>query len=638
MRLVSLVLAAFALSSAPAVADVKAPPTAIVATTAPGSTLTAADSAPESGEDQLVVTLRGAEATGGRFDDSAVDRVPLWPNESVLADHTQFSADLETARLVVGGAVEADVAAVEQVYGAGKVLRMTTVAGAGYAGHHAGQVRFFAGEISLTLDEWSASRGLRFYDAAGALLYTSGDDSDARSVSVLRREVARTPLRFGATLTTYDDPLPLAPLHRAEELCLTASSGRGEARAETSDAACQDTPLGSEPLRLGGIRGCGAVPTTLTGFVPAATREVAVVLGSGAKVRYGTRATPFGRAERIVTAVLPRGEAIRTVTARDAAGRALVRGNVGAAPPDRRCTTPAREWGFLADPPAPRLGVPPGAQIAAGGPDGPRLLVREVGDQVCAGVDALALDGSDCADPPLNSRFAVLDTSRTSAGGTVLAGLFAAKVTALSVLLADGSRVALPATESAGYTGRFHSALHFAFAVLAPGATPVGADLLDAAGRPIGHAEPDDCACDTPLRFRTVLSRAGFRISQHGHGEEACIALAAGARRPQHCQEYAAGTAAADAIVTCAPRRTVVFGVTPHHLRRVELELASGGRAPAALRRRAGVSTFLAVLPADAVVERVRLVGVRDAAGQSTVPMALYGAKRQCGYGFRGSL
>jgi len=442
-------------------------------------------------------------------------------------------------------------------------------------------------------------------------------------------------MRFSASLDTHDDPLPLDLMHRSEELCLTVRTGAGEQQAHALYAACQDTPAGSQALRLGGLRGCGAQPTTLAGFVPADTRDVEIVLGSGRHERYGTRATPFGRPERVVTVILPSREAIRTVTARDAAGHVLVRGNVGAAPPDRHCTTGARVWGFLSDPPAVRLGIPPGTEVAESDSGGPRLLVREVGDQVCVGVDALALDGSDCEEPPFNSRFAELLTTRYPDGRTAVAGVFAAKTASLNIRLADGTPVPLPVSEPAGYTGRWHSALRFAFTVLPPGSPPAGGDLLDAAGHRIGTAEADHCACTAARRFDTVMARAGVRLTASGHGDDACIALTERSRQPTDCQEFTDNGAAADAVVTCAPRRTVVFGITPHGSRRVELRLDSGQRILAPVRRYGGDHLFLTVLPASTAVRRVRFLGVR---GKSTVAMPLYGAARQCGYGFRGWL
>jgi hypothetical protein len=627
MLLASLALTTAALLSAPATA----PPTAVVATTAQGSTLAAADTKPEAGLDQLVLTLRGTdpEAT-----ESQTGRVPLWPDESVTVDHTDFSDDGLTAQVVVGGAVEADVATVELDYG-DKVLRMSTVPGTGYTGRHAGEVRFFAGEIDLTLQEWAKNREQRVFDASGALLHAEGRNGTSRSVALLRRTVARTPIRFSATLEHYDDPLPLDLTHRTQELCLTVKTDTGELEARALAAACQDTPAGSQALRLGGLRGCGAEPTTLTGFVPAETRDVEVVLGSGRRERYGTRTTPFGLPERVLTAILPAREAIRTVTARDAAGRVLVRGNVGAAPPDRHCTTSGRSWGFLSDPPPVQLGLPAGTEVAESDAGGPRLLVREAADQVCVGVDALALDGSDCEEPPLSSRFAELLTKRYPDGRTAVGGVFAAKVSALSIRLADGTRVPVPVSESAGYTGHFHTALRFAFAVLAPGSPPVDGDVLDAAGHRIGTAEVDHCTCTKVRRFHTVMSRAGFRLTASGRGDDACISLAAGPRQPTYCQEYANDGAAADAIVTCTPRRTVVFGITPHGSRGVELRLDSGGDSSTPVRRYSGSGVFLAVFPPGVAVRRVRFLGVR---GPSTVAMPLYGAARQCGYGFRGWL
>src|SRR4051794_23973808 len=100
MLLAPILASAAALLSPP----VTAPATAVAATTAQGSTLTAADTAPDSGEDRLVITLRGTDSTDQTFSPSQVDRVPLWPNESVFVDNTAFSKDLTSAEVTVGGA------------------------------------------------------------------------------------------------------------------------------------------------------------------------------------------------------------------------------------------------------------------------------------------------------------------------------------------------------------------------------------------------------------------------------------------------------------------------------------------------------------------------------------------------------
>ncbi len=646
-RVLPLAIAA-ALLFAPALARADgfaAPASALVATTAQGTALAAADTT-EDGVEELGLTLRGTDPSGD-FTQTEANDVPLWPDEMVLDTEQVFHED-GPVRMVVGGAVAAQVASVQMRFAGGAVLRMSTVAGDGYHGRHAGQVRFFAGEIALSPDAAGDPVTTTAFDAAGAVLSVSGEDSTSRHVRLLRRRVAGTLVRFGAILTSERAPLPLAPEHRGDELCMTVTIGSGLTSSSNDRAACQENPVGLQALRLGGERGCGRLPSTLTGFVPGASREVVAVLGSGRRVHFATRATPFGRAQRVVAAMLGRGEAIRRVLALDGAGHVLARGDVGVAPPDRRCGAPANDWSFESEPPPTHFGVPASTQVAAADPAGPRLLIRERGDQVCLGIDAIALDGSDCEDPPVNSRHSGLFVKHYPGGTTAVAGVFAAQVVSVDLALQGGSRITLPATVSASYTGRYGSALHFAFAVLGPGQSPIVGSLLDALGRPIGKALAELCACherQSPLR--TVLSagrgarrvRVGADVSLH----DACIGFSAGRRPPPECTEFTVGDATVDALVSCARRDTVVYGMTQHAVARVEVELASGRRVDARLARfpaslHASGRAFLAVLGAGASVTGVRFAGVRNSDRVDTVLTPLRPASRQCGYTFRDSL
>src|SRR5262249_49615561 len=162
----------------------------------------------------------------------------------------------------------------------------------------------------------------------------------------------------------------------------------------------------------------------------------------------------------------------------------------------------------------------------------------ETGDLVCADLDGLADDSSDCAEPPLDSRFGGLLTKRLPDGRTAVGGMFAAKVTGGRVTLPDHSQVVIPGTASATYSARIHDALRLAFAVL--GQLPTGGDLLDANARRIGNADPDDCTCPKPRPLHTVFRGPhGVRLVGHGRFDNACIALA-----PQtDCEEYAGGEA-----------------------------------------------------------------------------------------------
>ena len=611
MRLV-LLLAVFLVIASPAAA---AP--AVVATTAHGDSLLAADSGPDVlGQDQLTMTLRGPGSDASEFGDT-----PLWPDESVLVERPQYDLDNESVLLMTGGAVSAEVATVELRHGT-QTLRMDTVAGPAYAGRHAGEVRFFAGEIALSFDEYAADRAARLFDAAGALLYQSGVDEGERSVPVLRRGA----LRIGATLHSYDNSLPLDPTHQSAQLCMTARAGA----TDNLDAGCQDEPAGPEPLRLGGVRGCAAQPTTLAGFVPAATARVQALLGSGRRVAYASRATPFGRPERIVAAILPRREAIRSVTALDAAGHVLARGRVGVAPPDRTCERDARNWNFLAEAPPTHYGVPADAQVAAG--DGTtRLLVREAGDLVCAGLDGLADDSTDCGTPRLDSRFTDLLRRRLPDGRTAVGGVFAARVTGVRLTLPDHSQVTIPATPSATYSGRFHDALHFAFAVV--GQPPVRSELLDTAGRRIGGESRPLHVPGAPPPAHGAPPRGLSPRRAHQRERRVHRARPADGVRRVHGR----GSRRRDRVVRAAPDGRLRRRAPPRPPRRA-LQLGGRRHLDAPLRAFAGNRIFLAVLPPRTSVTGIRFVGAQNALHETTVTTPLYSARRQCGYSFRDSL
>src|SRR3954452_6053828 len=238
-RLLSLAAAAFALCATPAAADTAAPPGAVVASSA-HRTLTAADDGTAVGVDQMVVTLRGTDLSNGRYTVSDHGNVPLWPDDRVSVEHSVFTEDDRTVLQVEAGAVEADVATVEVTYGK-KVLRMPTTPGPGYHGQHAGQVRFYAGEIALTLDEAGDPNGTRLLDASGALVSQSGVGDGQDSAMLLRGHQGGMPIEIGARLDAYDAPLPLDPAHVDHDLCLTVYQGSGEERtAGNTEAACQD--------------------------------------------------------------------------------------------------------------------------------------------------------------------------------------------------------------------------------------------------------------------------------------------------------------------------------------------------------------------------------------------------------------
>jgi hypothetical protein len=656
MKLVPLALAAillFLLAPPANAQDVEAPPNAVVATTPQGATLAAADLRDRYG-DYLVLTLRAIDpgSDPDSFAETSSEFVPLWPDESVVVSENTFRDD-GTERIVVGGAVSADVAAVEQRFDDGTVLRMATVPGDGYAGRYAGRVRFFAGERLLSGDDESDDLGqLRMLDASGTVVGVAGEaERNEHNVRLERKRVHGRLIRIRGTLSDERAPLPLAPENLRQTLCLSTRIGAGEL-AEDSDTVCQEDKPDLHALRLGGVRGCGAMPSTLEGFVPAATRELVVVLGSGRVVRYSARTTPFGRPERVVAAVLPRGEAIRRVWALDAAGRRLAQGDAGVAPPDRGCTAETYDtpiWSFYSTVAPAQFGQPPGTEVAAEDPAGSRLLVRDRGEQLCWGVDRLALDGRDCQDPPVNSHGEYL-LAQPSAGGLVVSGIVAARVATFDVALAGGGRIAVPLTDGPGYTGRYRGTLRFALFTLAADAQVSDIAFLDAAGQQVGTGVVECPACeddDAEPRPVMVLAagagearvRVGASATVAGPLDlNACLAFATAGETLDECTLLESGDGTVGALVSCSPRRTIVYGMTHHAVRRVEIELASGRRVAARLAafpRRLHVPgrAFLAVLPRDASVTAVRFAGFKN-----TISMPLRPARRQCGYTFEADL
>ena len=400
-----------------------------------------------------------------------------------------------------------------------------------------------------------------------------------------------------------------------------------------------------ETMSLGGRRGCGPVPTTLAGFVPAGTQSLDLRLGSGRTVSLATRATAFGRPGRTVAAVLPRGEAVRSATARDAGGRTLARGESLVAPPDRTCPPDYgySDWRFYGDAPVPRPGMPPGTELAAALPDGgPRLLVRDSGEALCLGFDQLDLDGGDCSPPPFSAGSSLFVDPRR---GTVT-GIYAARVAALDLRFRGGGGVRVPALDGVGYTGRYRGAVHFVLTPLPPGKTIIGATLLDAAGRDLGETFVEGPQNDSkligppktilaagtgPARVRVVAGAVRPAFSQRKYS---CIGLELGSERGD-CGD---GSPSVDddfvtARVPCDRRRTVVFGTTRREVSRVDILLAGGRRVRAQLTPfprglGGGGKVYLAVLGRRDAVTGVRFVGRPS----RSVTLPGHAPDRQCGY------
>jgi hypothetical protein len=456
----------------------------------------------------------------------------------------------------------------------------------------------------------------------------------------MRRSAGGAAIRMTATVISRLSPLPGAPEHRSEELCLR--TGVNEA-AKGWDVACQDP---EEPMTLGGWRGCGHVPSTLAGFLPASASTLTVRLGTGRSLRLPTLAAPFGRTGRIVTEVLPRGESVRSAAALDAAGLRLAGVDVELAPPDRRCdedlkTDDLSGWEVSSDPPDPRPGLPPGSEVA-GTAAGRQLLVRDSEENICIGIDRLDLDGSDCSRPPTNSHFDYLlvDNDRG-----VLAGIFAAPVSFVDLQFRGGGTARIPASPGAAYTGRYKDALRFAFAPLPAGKTIVGVVLRDPTGHTIGTALPETPDDEDTLIHpaRTVLSDGGARVVVSAVKSDlssrlfACVGLELGGEQSDCDDAFDFGVNTVTAVVPCQSPRTILFGIARPNVSRVDVRLADGRtvhprmtRFPAGLGSRARV--FLAVLPRRAEATRVHFSRRHEQGRSDTLALPTRAPARQCGY------
>jgi hypothetical protein len=223
-------------------------------------------------------------------------------------------------------------------------------------------------------------------------------------------------------------------------------------------------------------------------------------------------------------------------------------------------------------------------------------------------------------------------------------------VTTLDVQLAGAGRITVPVTDGPGYTGRYRGTLHFALFTLAADAQVTDIAFLDAAGQRVGTGAIECGLCpedDPDPRPVTLLAagtgkarvRVGASVRDPElHHPDACIAFATAGEPMDECTQFRFGDGIVGTLVSCVPRRTVIYGMTHHSVRRVEIVLASGRKVakrltafPRRLHTRGGA--FLAVLPRDAAVTAVRFAGLKG-----SIAMPLRPARRQCGYTFESEL
>ncbi len=588
----------------------------------PGATLAVADV-----DDAIDLTLDAPDA-GERAADSENGGPPLWPDQAIVV-----SLRHEAEKVAFGAAVNAGASTVELEFADGHVVRAATFASEAYTGLWAGRLRFVLGEVTIGAGFDSDPVSVRLLDAAGAVIGVPLSPVRARSTRVLTRRAGGAVVRMTATVKSELAALPGAPEQRQERTCVDVAVAN---LGEVTEVACQDAETA---LELGGLQGCGRVPSMLTGFVPDGTRRLVVTLGSGRTVAVPARPLPFGKAGRMVAATLPAAQAIRAAAAVDADGRVLARGALLVAPPDRRCdpAEPLEDWRF-AGRREPRLGVTPETQVAATlEPGGPRLLIRDVGDRVCAGIDRVDLDDAACVAP----LFSAHDTGvYADLDGGLVAGAFPAAVAAIEIDFRDGhGSIRVPAVAGSAYTGRFKNDLHFVFARV-PVGRPLGSTtLLDAAGRTLGFAGIDGPAIDPRLTgpLSTVLRAGPARVLVGAWNTPEdpltfpCVTFAIGPERGDCLDDLLSHEVnTVEVRVPCDRRRTVVFGIARRGARRVELVLAGGRRvrarmAPFEPRRH----VYLAVAGRRDTVTAVHFVG---GPGAHRLALPRSAPSRQCGY------
>jgi hypothetical protein len=535
----------------------------------------------------------GLRLSLGDLEATASSSAPRWPDE------VEYLAIPKDGSVYFGGAVDPAAASVELGFNGGQVVRVPTVP-------HA-RARYFVGQVASAEEE---PETIRTFDAAGTVVGVAMSPDSTRHAEFFRRDVGGTVMRFGLDAQSRLYPLVLEPEHREESLCVVAD--------DELVIACRTDPAW---LSLGGREGCGDIPHSLTGFVPDGTQRVDLVLGSGKRISVRPQSAPFGLPVQVLADVLPPGEAIRTATARDAAGHVLTRADAEVAPPARRCHGSRGRWWSESDPPAPRLRRPPDAQLAAAlvGGGGPQLLARDDGERLCVGIDRLDRNGGDCSLP----RQALHDDGFLTLDRGYAFGAYPARVTEIELVYRSGKRVRAPVLPGMEYTGRFRDVVSFALVPLQRGETVQYATLRDRFGRELSWVYPVGPGAVDPLVERRTLVRWGsVRLLSGAYDRDRrvpCLGL-----RGEPCLEVD-GAREAHVVSRCGSRRTIVFGVTPS---RAEIRLAHGApvRPRLAPLPRGRGKAFLAVLGPDAEVASVRFGGRRG----FTVPSRP--ARDQCGW------
>ncbi len=574
----------------------------------------------------LRVSEGPAEFEGGA---GTCGRAPWRPRRSSLVT---WVAD---ERLLVAGAAPAAITRAEAELSDGRRIGFDTVAGPGYRGRYAGKLRFFLASLPLTDpsdDDGGGLVAVRLFGADGSLQGVAVSEYLGTAVGrrrVLLRERAgrnSTSVTGESRRRVVSTPLQL---DRTEVLTCIAVRERGEYGESGSSTTCRDSGPSRETLAVFPTAGCDGLRTVLSGFVGDAVTAVRLRLGSGRvrEVRTRTLFDAQGREHRYLATAVPRGEAVRSVSAVGArAGYDL-----GEAPSGLPCSGSA-SFGILRYFAFPAPGTEPapagGEQVVAES-EGHRLVVRDgPADRLCAGIDRLLADQSDCQLPAVNGE---------NAFGLATAGVVSAVLPSevVRVRLPDGREVA---TVEGGYSGRYAGTVRFLLAEATAGLED-RFRMLDSAGAVIGTLpvyDPDLFADEpTFLSSARLAGGRGWRLAAARHRYGTCVTLTLRGEHPE-CVAHLS-TNGEDyrihAAVTCTPRLAVMAGTLPRGARAVRAVLPGGrtlrARVVRVPRRYGGGRAWVLALPRTARVRAVRVEGGRS---RGRRPFVLLPAADQCGY------
>jgi hypothetical protein len=339
------------------------------------------------------------------------------------------------------------------------------------------------------------------------------------------------------------------------------------------------------------------------------------------EIRTRTLRDAAGREHRYVATAVPRGEAVRSVRAVGAdAGYELRE------PPSALPCVGRSGWlavGFLfgiADGP---VRPPSGDEQVAAEAAGHRLLVRDAeGDRLCAGIDRLLAEGTDCTLPAVNGE----DAYGLAHDG-VVAAVLPGEVASVRL---PGGRV-VPTIEG-GYRGRYAGAVRFLLAEVRTSDPFPQYRMLDAAGAPIGSfAAFDRAAFDqspTGRQLRLASGR-GWRITVARQRFGACLFLTMRGEAPVCVDSADAGSDGATAVVGCTPRVAVLTGTLSGETRSVRAVLRGGRTLRARIlripRRFGGGRAFVLALPRRASMRAIRF-------DDRSAALPVLPASDQCGY------